>query len=89
MKKRAIFLLTLCLLALLAGCGKDKNAASAEAAQQKPREHSYWDILPSYKPHSVFRVRRFLSSEGAERNGQMGLLQTRSRHNRLQFRLLQ
>ena len=45
--------------------------------------------IPSYKPHSVFRVRRFLSSEGAERNGQMGLLQTRSRHNRLQFRLLQ
>lgn len=48
MKKRAIFLLTLCLLALLAGCGKDKNAASAEAAQQKPREHSYWDILEAY-----------------------------------------
>lgn len=48
MKKRAIFLLTLCLLALLAGCGRDKNAASAEAAQQKPREHSYWDILDAY-----------------------------------------
>lgn len=48
MKKRLIFCLLLCLLVLLAGCSKDKQAASAEAEQAKQPEHSYWDILDAY-----------------------------------------
>lgn len=68
----------------VSGC---TNAASEQG--QEVREKNDSSRISTYKPHSVFRVRRFLSSEGAERNGQMGLLQTRSRHNRLQFRLLQ
>ena len=48
MKKRLTFCLLLCLLVLLAGCSKDKKVASAEAAQAKQPEHSYWDILEAY-----------------------------------------
>ena len=48
MKKRLTFCLLLCLLVLLAGCGKDKQAASAGEEQAKQPEHSYWDILEAY-----------------------------------------
>ena len=48
MKKRLTFCLLLCLLVLLAGCSKDKQAASAGAEQAKQPEHSYWDILEAY-----------------------------------------
>lgn len=48
MKKRLTFCLLLCLLVLLAGCGKEKGTNSTAAEQTAQPEHSRWDILEAY-----------------------------------------
>lgn len=48
MKKRLIFCLLLCLLVLLAGCGKGKDTNSTATEQSEQPEHSRWDILDAY-----------------------------------------
>lgn len=48
MKKRLTFCLLLCLLVLLAGCGKGKSTNSTAAEQSEQPEHSRWDILEAY-----------------------------------------
>ena len=48
MKKRLTFCLLLCLLVLLAGCGKYKGSNSTAAEQSAQQEHSRWDILEAY-----------------------------------------
>lgn len=48
MKKRLTFCLLLCLLVLLAGCGKGKDTNSTATEQSEQPEHSRWDILDAY-----------------------------------------